>query len=355
MRRLGIVILAVAALAAPSVASARGNPQIAGLQVALRAHGLYLAQIDGIAGPRTAAAVRAFQHKHGLPLGVADARTRAALGPLGRPLFGSRTLRRGDFGWDVSVLQFLLTRRGVYSGALDGYMGPETAAALRKYQRSMHLQADAVVGPRTLSTIAQRDSVPIRARPSSNSGSAIYVVRAGDSLTAIAQTRGTSIAKLASLNHLDISKPIVIGQKLRVPVATRTALSAQPGTVRTILDNWSSQLGVDPHLVRALAWMESGYQTTIVSPAGAVGVLQTLPTTREYVETVLKGGPIPRTVDGDVEVGVLYLKHLLAVFHGDEALALAGWYQGERAVREHGPYKVTRPFVANVLALRTRM
>ena len=125
--------------------------------------------------------------------------------------------------------------------------------------------------------------------------------------------------------------------------------------MRTILDSWSSQLGVDPHLVRALAWMESGYQTTIVSPAGAVGVLQTLPTTREYVEDVLKGGSIPRTVDGDVEVGVLYLKHLLAVFHGDEALALAGWYQGERAVREHGPYKVTRPFVANVLALRTRM
>ena len=60
VRRLG-VILAVVALVAPSVAHARGNPQIAGLQVALRAHGLYLAQIDGIAGPRTAAAVHAFQ------------------------------------------------------------------------------------------------------------------------------------------------------------------------------------------------------------------------------------------------------------------------------------------------------
>ena len=98
--------------------------------------------------------------------------------------------------------------------------------------------------------------------------------------------------------------------------------------------------------------MESGYQTSIVSPAGAVGVLQTLPTTRDYVETVLNGKPIPRTVNGDVEVGVLYLKHLLAVFNGDEAKALAGWYQGERAVREHGVYAVSKPFVANVLALR---
>jgi hypothetical protein len=60
-------------------------------------------------------------------------------------------------------------------------------------------------------------------------------------------------------------------------------------------------------------------------------------------------------VDGDIEVGILYLKHLLGVFGGDERLALAGWYQGELAVKQHGLYKVTKPFVANVLALRTRM
>jgi hypothetical protein len=84
-------------------------------------------------------------------------------------------------------------------------------------------------------------------------------------------------------------------------------------------------------------------------------VLQTLPSTREYVETVLAGRTIPQSVDGDIEVGILYLKHLLEVFHGDERLALAGWYQGERAVKEHGLYKVTKPFVANVLALRSRM
>jgi soluble lytic murein transglycosylase-like protein len=101
--------------------------------------------------------------------------------------------------------------------------------------------------------------------------------------------------------------------------------------------------------------MESGFQTRIVSTAGARGVLQTLPSTREYVETVLAGRPLPRTVDGDIEVGVLYLRHLLQVFHGNASLALAGWYQGERAVREHGVYNVSKPFVANVLALQSRM
>ena len=355
MRRFGVILAAVA-LAAPATAHAKSNPQIAGLQVALRAHGLYLAPIDGIAGPRTAAAVHAFQRRHHLRVGVADLRTRIALGPLGRPLFGTRTLRKGDFGWDVSVLQFLLTRRGVYDGALDGYMGPETRAALRRYQRAMHLRADAVVGPRTLSAIVRRDAVPVRTRTStSSSGTGIYVVREGDSLTAIARAHGTSVARLAKLNKLDPAKPIVIGQKLHVPLGTARTLRAQSVNVRTILDSWSSRLSVDQHLVRALAWMESGYQTSIVSPAGAVGVLQTLPSTREYVETVLAGAKIPQTVDGDVRVGVLYLKHLLDAFKGDEALALAGWYQGERAVHEHGVYPETKPFVANVLALRTRM
>jgi LysM repeat protein len=352
MRRFALIALAFGLLA--PAAHAAVNPQIAGLQVALRAHGLYLAQIDGIAGPRTARALRAFEVRHGLPVGPVNARVRAALGPLGRPLFGSRVLRRGDFGWDVAVLQFLLTRRGVYSGALDGYLGSETTLALRRYQRAMHLSADAVVGPRTLSAIVNRDHVPVRAVPVSYVVSTAYVVRAGDSLTAIAKAHGVTLSALVTANHLDPAKPIVPGQRLAIPSST-SALASQPLDVRAKLDWWSARLGLDVHLVRALAWMESGYQTRIVSSAGARGVLQTLPTTRKYVERVLAGHSIPNTVDGDIEVGLLYLRHLLQAFHGDERLALAGWYQGERAVREHGVYKVSKPFVANVLALKARM
>ncbi len=354
MRRLFVLTVAAVALAAAPAVHAGGNPQIAGLQVALRAHGLYLAQIDGIAGPRTSAAVHAFQRAHGLPVGPATTRTRLALGPLGQPLFGTRLLRRGDFGWDVAVLQFLLTRRGVYSGALDGYLGKQTAAALRRYQKLMHLSVDAVVGPRTLSAIVRRDRVPVRVHKVVVVGSVVHIVRVGDTLTAIAKTHGTTIAALARANHIDPTKPIILGQRLRLPVETASLVSAKIG-VRSMLDAWSARLGVDQHLVRALAWMESGFQTRIVSDAGARGVLQTLPSTRQYVEDVLVGRKIPNTVDGDIEVGVLYLRHLLQVFRGDERLALAGWYQGELAVRRHGLYKVTKPFVANVLALRARM
>ena len=199
----------------------------------------------------------------------------------------------------------------------------------------MHLNVDAVVGPRTLSAIVRRDRVPVRVHRVVVVASVVHVVRVGDTLTAIAKSNGTTIAALARANHIDPAKPIILGQRLRLPVET-AGLGPSHAAVRSMLDTWSARLGVDPHLVRALAWMESGFQTRIVSNVGARGVLQTLPSTRQYVEDVLAGRKISRTVDGDIEVGILYLRHLLQVFNGNERLALAGWYQGELAVRQHG-------------------
>ena len=119
-------------------------------------------------------------------------------------------------------------------------------------------------------------------------------------------------------------------------------------------DRWAATYGVDAGLVRALAWMESGFQTNLTSSVGAWGVMQIIPSTWAYVEDVLAGEKIPRTADGNIRVGVLYLRQLLRSFRGNERLALAGWYQGERAVRQHGMYKESKWFAKVVLALRAR-
>lgn len=352
-----VVAVAAAAVLVPSAHAAGGiNPQIAGLQVALRSWGLYAGPIDGISGPLTAAGLHTFQRRHKLPVGVANVRTRVALGPLGHPLFGSRLLKRGDFGWDVSVLQFVLTRDGLYHGALDGYLDASTQAALRHFQSHARLQVDGIAGRRTLASLAVRAHVPVRIVPVAERW-AVYVVRSGDSLTSIARRFGTTIRTLAQANHLTVSHVLLIGRHLRIPEtkpSTAEPVTA-PSDVRALLDAWAAREGVDPTLVRALAWMESGYQTTLVSSAGARGVLQMIPSTRRYVERVLLHRHLPNSVDGNIEAGVVLLKHLLGVFDGNESLALAGWYQGERAVRTRGVYAVTRPFVADVLALRARV
>ena len=296
MRRTLCLAVLLLVVLPPTAASARVNPQVAGLQVALRAYGLYLGPIDGLAGPATVRGVRRFQQRVGLHVdGRAGPATRRAFGPLGRPLFGARTLKRGAFGWDVSVLQFLLARRGEVV-PIDGFFDATTERALRRFQRARRLAIDGIAGDRTLAAFTQR--APQAVRP--------------------------------------------------VLVSTTT-----PATkVRALLDRWAVRYGVDKKLVRAVAWMESGFQTNLTSAAGAWGVMQVLPTTWSYVETVLVGDKVPRTASGNIRVGVLYLRQLLREFGGDQAKALAGWYQGPASVRRLGVLGETKVFVANVLALR---
>ena len=370
---LGAVV-AVALAAGPAASAAGRNPQTAGLQVALRAQGLYRGPIDAIAGPATVAAVRAFQRTEGLPVtGLADARTRAALGPLGRPLFGARTLHRGSFGWDVAVLQFLLVRQGISVPINAFYDGP-TLHGVRLMQQRLHLRSDGVVGPHTFAALVRREPVPL-ARPIAvkiqrtrhqhrhRVLTGHHVVRAGETLTGIARHYHTSVAKLARINHLDPAHVLLIGTRLRVPRAghvapktTRVAYRTQSvAAVRSLLDHWAAHYGVSVHLVRALAWMESGYNNHLVSNVGARGIMQLLPSTFRFAESVLIGHRLRPNANGNVRAGVAYLAHLLHDFHGDKRLALAGWYQGEGAVRKHGVYKVSKTFVKDVLALEQRM
>jgi soluble lytic murein transglycosylase-like protein len=278
--------------------------------------------------------------------GIAGPQTRGALGPLGRPLLGRRALRLGVFGWDVSVLQFELTRVGLYRWPIDGYFGPETARALRQFQRRHGLVADGVAGPRTLARI-RRGVAPMRAAVPPQT----LVVRPGDTLTAIARRLGTTPGVLARENGMVLRDVLLVGTRLRVPRVPE----ASPDAVRDLLNAWSRRYGVDSSLARALAWMESGYQPNVVSHAGAWGVMQIIPTSWEYVEGVLLGEEVPRTVEGNVRVGVALLHRLLQEFGGDERLALGAWYQGARAVRDHGLFPETRAFVADVLALRSRV
>jgi murein DD-endopeptidase MepM/ murein hydrolase activator NlpD len=151
-----VVPLALAAaLARPGVASAGGSPDIAALQVGLRARDLYSGTVDGVLGPGTETALRRFQKRAGLTAdGVPGPRTRTALGRYGRraPL-GRRPLAQGKRGWDVAALQFALAWHGFPSGSFDGYFGSHTDAALRSFQARAGITPDGTAGPATVSAL----------------------------------------------------------------------------------------------------------------------------------------------------------------------------------------------------------
>ena len=153
-RAVAAVAVALALLAAPAEAR---PARVAALQVALRAHGFYAGAIDGIAGPRTIRGVRRFQAAHGLAVdGIAGPHTRRAFGWRGRPRLGRRAIVRGERGWDVAALQFLLETRGFPLGTVDGVLGPRSAAALVRFQVWAGLAADGIAGPATLHRLRRR-------------------------------------------------------------------------------------------------------------------------------------------------------------------------------------------------------
>jgi murein DD-endopeptidase MepM/ murein hydrolase activator NlpD len=156
----GTLVCCILLLVLASSASGARSPTVAALQVGLRVHGAYGGTVDGTYGPATAAAIRAFQRQAGLDVdGVVGPRTRAALGAFGRPALGSRVLGRGNVGWDVAQLQFLLAEHGFPSGVFDGRFGPRLSAAVRRFQRWAGLVAS---GRGSAATIAALAAAPPR-------------------------------------------------------------------------------------------------------------------------------------------------------------------------------------------------
>lgn len=106
---------------------------------------------------------------------------------------------------------------------------------------------------------------------------------------------------------------------------------------------------VDGLLLAAMVEVESGFRADVVSPQGAVGLLQVMPATgaRYSAQDLLD----PRT---NLDVGSRYLSSLLKEFDGNLDLTLAAYNAGPGNVLRYGgipPFRETRDYVGRVLSL----
>ncbi len=148
------------------------------LQQRLQELNYYVSRLDGVYLTDDIEAVREFQRANGLKVdGKAGYETQTCL--YGEnPVPGNysavneeetsaattSTLRYGDFGDDVAMLQNRLITLGYLTGKADGKFGSNTRTAVKAFQKNSNLKADGIAGTLTLAALysdeAQDNKVP---------------------------------------------------------------------------------------------------------------------------------------------------------------------------------------------------
>lgn len=110
---------------------------------------------------------------------------------------------------------------------------------------------------------------------------------------------------------------------------------------------YAGEYRLSPALLMAVMKAESAFNPTVISKAGAVGLMQLIP------ETAIRHG-VRNLYDTKENIGggAKHLRYLLDRFHGNIRLALAAYNAGERKVdryRQIPPFKETRTYVKKVM------
>ena len=205
------------------------------------------------------------------------------------------------------------------------------------------------------------------ASASSGSSGRVHVVAPGETLMGISIRYGVTMRRIAAASGFRDLDWVYAGQRLTIPgggaapsaapTAAAAPASAPAGSaeVEQLLTETAQQYGFTPAFVKAVAQMESGWNQSARSSVGAVGVMQVMPETGEWVGTYLVGRQLDITQAQDnVTAGVAFLSYLWRLTGGDVRRTLAGYYQGLQSVSDNGMYPSTRHYIRTVLALRDR-
>ncbi len=231
-----------------------------------------------------------------------------------------------------------------------------------------------------------------------------HTVRPGETATGLAVRYHAWTAELFRLNRLGSNGMVYRGQVLRIPVVLSAVRRARGQTVheprrttkhdgparrrahkhhgrhhsrpllvhrttpprgwrhdqltrtqvRHLVARMARRYDVPPALARGIAWQESGWQQRRVSNAGALGVMQVMPDTGRWMRWYAGRKLRLRDTHDNILAGVLTLRMLRAWTRHDRN-AIAAYYQGLGAVRQHGYFKDNARYVAAVRAHERRL
>jgi N-acetylmuramoyl-L-alanine amidase len=224
-------------------------------------------------------------------------------------------------------------------------------------------------------------AIPADAGTGSSTGAAgsagTVEVLPGQTLWSLAVRWGTSVDALAALNGIADPNLIDAGADLRLPgtgassaggagepassgpIVTAASVGSFPARLRAVPDRltllptfqaWAAHFGVPSTLLEAMCWWESGWQASVVSSTGAIGIGQLEPATVATLQAQL-GNPAldPWVAAQNIEMSAAFLGDLLAEAGGNQATALAYYYQGAKSVQRVGVLPFTQIYVQGIL------
>jgi N-acetylmuramoyl-L-alanine amidase len=278
----------------------------------------------------------------------------------------AHTVEPGETLWSIAAASNLTTRTVAAANGLS-----EDAQVVAG--STIYIPSEAE-GAAALTAAGLAPATAPAPQPAAPDPAGAYTVQPGDTLAGIAARSGVRVGQLAWMNGLDPNGVLLAGTVLKLPttappvqqqeqqpVAVEPAVvppaepHPAPGEVTAAdIGAVASGHGVSPSLAAAVAWQESGFQNGVVSSANARGVMQVLPGTWDWIQQQNGMQLDPNSATDNVRAGVLYLNQLLSDFGGDEASAVASYYQGAASVKRLGLLPETERYVENVMALKSR-
>jgi hypothetical protein len=122
-----------------------------------------------------------------------------------------------------------------------------------------------------------------------------------------------------------------------------------PPNVREMVNEAAEKYGIDPAFVHRVVAQESGYRANAVSPVGAIGPMQLMPSTAAMY------GVDPHDPEQNIDGGTRYLRDLLNMYKDRDtqlSCTLAAYNAGPGAVAKYRgvpPYRETQNYVRKIL------